>query len=38
MKEALRDPRYLQAVELMARHERDWAIKFPNNADDNENM
>lgn len=30
MKEVLRDPRYLQAVEIISKHERNWDIHFQN--------
>ena len=30
MKEVLRDPRYLQAVEIISKHERNWDIRFQN--------
>jgi hypothetical protein len=37
MKEVLRDPRYIQATELMTRHEHEWTIRFPNSPQNNEN-
>ena len=36
MKEVLRDPRYLQAVEIISKHERSWDIHFPSMFKDEE--
>lgn len=36
MKEVLRDPRYIQAVEIMSKHEREWNIQFPSTFKDEE--